>query len=170
MAIIYYSDSIPNDTLYLGEHYGIQKNGILMKNDVGLLSLIKDKIGWGKEERQEIGDRYLKGNIYQIMELDTLPSFKGGYSALLSYINQRTKYPEIYDMPNGGKRELLCRLVIGAKGNILYAQVVDSPDNLVNEQVLKILKNMPKWIPGRRNGEAVTVDYYLPITISGYLK
>lgn len=45
--IISYNEDLQNDTLYLGEHYGISKNGITMKDDKEFLNLIKRKIGWG---------------------------------------------------------------------------------------------------------------------------
>lgn len=46
MTIIYYKDSISNDTIYFGEHYGISRNGILLQDNEDLLNLIKQKIGW----------------------------------------------------------------------------------------------------------------------------
>lgn len=47
IMIISYNEDLQNDTLYLGEHYGISKNGITMKDDKEFLNLIKRKIGWG---------------------------------------------------------------------------------------------------------------------------
>ena len=39
-------DSLENDSLYLGESYGILKNRVMMKDDSNLLNLVKRKIGW----------------------------------------------------------------------------------------------------------------------------
>lgn len=46
IMIVSYSDSLQNDTLYLGEFYGILKNRIIMKDNSNLLNLVKRKIGW----------------------------------------------------------------------------------------------------------------------------
>lgn len=46
IMIISYNEDLHNDTLYLGEHYGISKNGIIMKDEKEFLNLIKRKIGW----------------------------------------------------------------------------------------------------------------------------
>ena len=47
IMIVAYRDSLQNDTLYLGESYGILKNRVMMKDDSNLLNLVKRKIGWG---------------------------------------------------------------------------------------------------------------------------
>jgi hypothetical protein len=163
MTIIYYNNSIPNDTIYFGEQYGIYKNGVSMKNDIGLLNLIKRKIGWNQQQHQWKKSQFIEGRIYQIMEIDTLPSFKGGYDSLLSYINKRIKYPEVYDLGIGEVRRITCQLIIGENGDLLSAKIVDSPDSLLNDKILNILKLMPKWFPGKLRGKAVNVEYYLPI-------
>lgn len=46
IMIVSYRDSLQNDTLYLGESYGIVKNKVMMKDDSNLLNLVKRKIGW----------------------------------------------------------------------------------------------------------------------------
>lgn len=46
IMIVSYRDSLQNDTLYLGESYGIVKNKVIMKDDSNLLNLVKRKIGW----------------------------------------------------------------------------------------------------------------------------
>lgn len=46
IMIISYNESLQNDTLYLGESYGILKNGTMMKDSKELLNLVKRKIGW----------------------------------------------------------------------------------------------------------------------------
>ena len=47
IMIVAYRDSLQNDTLYLGESYGILKNRVMMKDDSNFLNLVKRKIGWG---------------------------------------------------------------------------------------------------------------------------
>lgn len=61
MAIISYKEEIPNDTIYLGEYFGIYKNKQFMQNDTLLLNLIKTKIGWTYyTENTEIADSIIK--------------------------------------------------------------------------------------------------------------
>ena len=47
LMLILYNETSQNDTLYLGEYYGIYKNGVIMKDDNNFRNLIKRKIGWG---------------------------------------------------------------------------------------------------------------------------
>ena len=53
MTVIIYRDySIPNDTICLGEFYGISFNGELMEDNEALLNLVKRKIGWNRINRK----------------------------------------------------------------------------------------------------------------------
>ncbi|WP_321480944.1 hypothetical protein [uncultured Bacteroides sp.] len=49
MIIIYYNDSLPNDTIYLGEFNGIYRDGKVLKDNKDLLNIVKKKIGWNSE-------------------------------------------------------------------------------------------------------------------------
>lgn len=68
IMIISYNEDVHNDTLYLGEHHGISKNGIVMKDDEEFLNLIKRKIGWGIESFPLASDSIL----YPPISLDSI--------------------------------------------------------------------------------------------------
>lgn len=54
MTVVSYEESIPNDTLYMGEYFGIIKNGNRMQDNDSLLNLVKTKIGWTQYTRNVI--------------------------------------------------------------------------------------------------------------------
>lgn len=54
MAVVSYDESIPNDTLYMGEYFGINKNGNCMQDSDSLLNLVKTKIGWTQHTRNVV--------------------------------------------------------------------------------------------------------------------
>lgn len=105
---------------------------------------------------------YKKDKIYQLMELDSMPVFEGGYDSLLSYIDKCFVFPEIYaDASIQG--QVICKFVITEDGNIIDVKVLQGIDKKLDEEVMRVLNSMPQWIPGKKNGQAVKTEYFLPI-------
>ncbi|WP_321333074.1 energy transducer TonB [uncultured Bacteroides sp.] len=100
--------------------------------------------------------------IYQVMETDSMPVFKGGYDSLLVYVKDHFVFPEIYAETSIQGR-VICRFVITEDGAIVDVKVIQSLDSLMDEEIVRVIRSMPKWIPGKRKGKAVKVEYYLPI-------
>ena len=70
---------------------------------------------------------YKKDKIYQLMELDSMPVFEGGYDSLLSYIDKCFVFPEIYaDASIQG--QVICKFVITEDGNIIDVKVLQGID------------------------------------------
>ena len=81
---------------------------------------------------------------------------------------QEKVYEFIEDMPNfpGGQIEgrVIVTFVVNKKGRIIDPTVERSAHPLLDAEALRVIKRMPKWKPGRVNGEPVNVKYRLPIT------
>jgi protein TonB len=105
---------------------------------------------------------YNEQKLYQVMETDTMPIYKGGYMALLSYINNTLIYPQIYNEASIQGR-VICQLIIEKDGTISSVKVIRGIDKYLDEEVVRVVKSMPKWLPGKRRGDAVRVEYYLPV-------
>ena len=100
--------------------------------------------------------------IYEVCE--QMPIFEGGDAALLKYLGENLKYPD-----NTKDRGVQGRLVIGfiveKDGSLTDVKVLRPVDIDLDAEVLRLVKGMPKWIPGRHNGQRVRVKYLLPIHI-----
>ena len=100
--------------------------------------------------------------IYEVCE--QMPIFEGGDAALLKYLRENLKYPD-----NTKDRGVQGRLVIGfiveKDGSLTDVKVLRPVDIDLDAEVLRVIKGMPKWIPGRQNGQRVRVKYLLPIHI-----
>jgi len=80
MTVVSYEESIPNDTLYMGEYFGIIKNGNRMQDNDSLLNLVKTKIGW---------TQYTRNVIEAISIIEFLPYFDDDIAKILmSNINE----------------------------------------------------------------------------------
>mgnify|MGYP002740932383 CR=1 FL=1 len=100
--------------------------------------------------------------IYEVCE--QMPIFEGGDAALLKYLRENLKYPD-----NTKDRGVQGRVVIGfiveKDGSLTDVKVLRPVDIDLDAEVLRLVKGMPKWIPGRHNGQRVRVKYLLPIHI-----
>ena len=95
--------------------------------------------------------------VFDVVE--NMPEFNGGMGALMQYLSDNIRYPEEKDIQG----RVLVSFVVGKDGSISNAQVVKSVHPSFDAEALRIINNMPKWIPGTQNGKPVNVKYVVPI-------
>ena len=97
-------------------------------------------------------------NVYN--SVDELPSFPGGISQWLS---QNLQYPPIAQ-ENGIQGTVVVQFVVEKNGSLSDVKVIRSKDPSLDNEALRVVRNMPKWKPGKLNGSPVRVSFTLPIT------
>jgi protein TonB len=102
-----------------------------------------------------------ENKVFDVVE--QMPSFPGGQAALMNYLNSNIKYPVIAE-ENGIQGRVVVQFVVGKDGSISNVHVAKSVDPSLDKEAVRVVKAMPKWIPGKQNGQAVTVRYTLPVT------
>lgn len=102
-----------------------------------------------------------ENKVFDVVE--QMPSFPGGNAALMNYLSQNIKYPVIAE-ENGIQGRVIVQFVVGKDGHISDVRVAKSVDPSLDKEAVRVVKGMPKWIPGKQNGQAVTVRYTLPVT------
>jgi TonB family protein len=90
------------------------------------------------------------------------PSFKGGSEALMNYINRSVHYP-LEAIENGIQGTVYVQFIVGWDGEILSPKIIRSPDILLSEEALRVVKEMPLWNPGRHHTIPTRVSYTIPI-------
>ena len=63
----------------------------------------------------------------------------------------------------GTQGRVIATFVVEKDGSITNAKVVKAIDPLLDAEALRIIHEMPKWNPGRINGQPVRVKYELPV-------
>ena len=92
-----------------------------------------------------------------------MPMFPGGSSGLFQYLSQNVHYPERCEK-NGIQGRVVVNVIVEANGSIYEAWVENSVDPDLDKEAIRVVKNMPKWIPGNDNGNPIRVKYTIPIT------
>lgn len=90
------------------------------------------------------------------------PEFPGGTQALMKYLNDNIKYPVIAQENNIQGRVTL-RFVVNRYGEISNIQILRGVDPTLDQEAIRVVKSMPKWIPGKQNGKSVNVYFTLPV-------
>jgi periplasmic protein TonB len=59
---------------------------------------------------------------------------------------------------------VVCSCVINELGEVMDVKVLDSIDPALDKEAMRVILNMPNWIPGKQNGKSISVRYAIPIT------
>lgn len=98
--------------------------------------------------------------VYDVVE--QLPVFPGGEAALLKYIADNLKYPSIAQ-EQGIQGVVLTRFVVTSTGEVGEVQILRSVDSYLDREAQRVIRTLPKFIPGKQQGKAVAVWFTLPI-------
>ncbi len=97
--------------------------------------------------------------------VDKQPSFPGGVNALQHYIGRNQIYPDAARKANISGR-VYVSFSVNPNGGLQHVSLLKGIGMGCDEEAIRLVKRMPKWIPGRLDGKAVRVKYNLPIAFS----
>jgi periplasmic protein TonB len=104
-------------------------------------------------------DSRINNTIYLLV--DTMPEFPGGRDSLNQFIeNNLTRRPITRDETEG---TVWVSLIIESDGSLTNKIILESLNEKLDEDALKVIELMPKWKPGKCNGVPVSVKFTLPI-------
>ena len=91
---------------------------------------------------------------------EQMPQFPGGEAALMKYISNHIRTPQTQETVKGN---VILQFVIHSDGSIGEVKVVRSLHPDYDKEAIRVIKSLPKFTPGRQNGQAVAVWYTLPV-------
>lgn len=115
----------------------------------------KEEIATPEPPKQE------DNKVFDVVE--QMPSFPGGQGALMKWLSDNIKYPVIA-AENGVQGRVIVQFVVEKDGSVTDVNVAKSVDPSLDKEATRVVKAMPKWIPGKQNGSAVRVKYTVPVT------
>lgn len=99
--------------------------------------------------------------VYDVVE--QMPSFPGGISGLRTYLNQNIRYPA-EAQENCVQGRVVVSFVVGKDGHISDVTVLRSVEPSLDKEAVRVVRNMPRWTPGKQGGEPVRVRYRVPVS------
>jgi len=109
-----------------------------------------------------IPDSLAEEKVYQIYEVQKLPEFPDGKQHLSKYLKKNLNYPpKAFDDHVQGT--VTASFVVEKDGRISNIKIIKGIGSGCDEEVIKLLENMPKWSPGELEGEPVRVRGNIPV-------
>ena len=100
--------------------------------------------------------------VNEIDKVDEKPSFPGGESAMMSYLNSNVKYPDVAQ-ENGVQGRVIVESIIEKDGSMSDVKVIRSVDPSLDREALRVVKAMPKWTPAKLKGIPVRTKCTTPV-------
>ncbi|HCY39875.1 MAG TPA: hypothetical protein DHV48_00700 [Prolixibacteraceae bacterium] len=103
------------------------------------------------------------GDVFTSVE--EMPQFPGGFEALKSYVASTMNYPVIA-LENGIHGQVFVKFVVDKTGKVTAAKISRGVDPSLDKEALRIVNSLPKWTPGKQNGQSVDVAYEMPVNFN----
>ena len=106
-----------------------------------------------------------KPTIYTVVERQ--PEFAGGMARLDRYLRANLRYPKVAreDRRDG---KVFVSFVVMDTGIIEDVKALTSLGPAFDAEAVRVVTDMPPWIPGKQGGKPVNCRYNLPINFSRY--
>ncbi|MEO5943457.1 MAG: energy transducer TonB [Ferruginibacter sp.] len=100
--------------------------------------------------------------------VEYIPSFPGGNKGLQKFFDNNLKYPEDATT-EGVDGTVKIGFIVDENGKLTSPQVIgDKLGYGLDEEALRVVKEMPTWNPGKLKGKNVKTRYTLPVTFQLY--
>ncbi|WP_080054114.1 M56 family metallopeptidase [Spirosoma aerolatum] len=100
------------------------------------------------------------GEVFTVVEQH--PEFPGGMAKLGEYLSENLKYPEAA-IKAKVQGKVFVNFVVTTKGEITDVKILRGIGHGADEEAIRVVEQMPNWIPARQKGKVVNVRYNLPI-------
>jgi protein TonB len=97
--------------------------------------------------------------------VEQMPEFPGGPQELNAYIKKRLVFPQLA-AENGIQGTTLVQFAVMKDGSVDRVSVAVSSHPLLDKEAVRVVKTLPKWIPGKIGGKAVNCYYSIPIVFT----
>lgn len=153
IAIAAFTASMSNastlNTIETDGNYEAPEEQSLVQSATKEISVVSDNDVSGKEDR-----------IFEVVEQPA--QFPGGQSGLSTWLAQNLRYPE-QAMDNDIEGKVIVKFTVEKDGTITNPVIARGVDKDLDKEAIRIVKKMPKWVPGRNNGVPVRSKFTLPV-------
>jgi len=98
------------------------------------------------------------------VKLDKYPMYPDGFNGVLQHIYKNLRYP-IEARERGISGIVVLRYVIDKDGKIREIEVMQSVDDELDTEAIRVINKMKQWVPGYKDGKPVRVEYRQPFKL-----
>jgi TonB family protein len=110
-----------------------------------------------------------KGNCYTTEGKDSvftpyeqMPEYVGGFGALAKFLSKNIIYPASAKS-RGIDGRVIVQFVVTGNGGITNVKLISGIGGGCDEEAIRVVNIMPKWIPGKEDGKPVSIYFNLPV-------
>ena len=116
------------------------------------------------DESEDMANDTIHNREIMLRPTEQMPEFPGGQAALMKFINENLRYPATA-IENGIQGRVVVQFVVKKDGSVNdNIMIVRGVDPALDQEAIRVCKTLPKFIPGKQNGQPVNVWFTLPIT------
>lgn len=94
--------------------------------------------------------------------VEQAPDFPGGDEARVKFLHDNIRFPQMA-RESGIEGTVYVTFVVEKNGSISNVQILRGIGGGCDEEATRVIKQMPNWKPGKQNGQAVRVQFNMPI-------
>lgn len=113
-----------------------------------------------KDDKPQVIEQPQQAEIFTVVEEQ--PGYPGGEEARIRYLQESIKYPE-EAKELGIQGKVFVTFVVEVDGTITDVRVLRGIGGGCDEEAMRVVRSMPKWVPGKQRGVPVRVQFNLPI-------
>ena len=116
-----------------------------------------------EEEKPEVVDMYNEPVDFRVVE--DLPQFPGGAAEFMKWLTKNLKYPASAQKRNV-KGKVVAQFIVNTDGTISDLELTERLETTCDQEVLRVLKMMPKWQAGMMNAKPCRTKVCIPIVFN----
>jgi len=113
-----------------------------------------------EEVKEQVIQQEAPKEIFTVVEEQ--PGYPGGDEARIKFLQENIKYPE-EAKELGVQGKVFVTFVVEVDGSITDVRVLRGIGAGCDEEAVRVVKSMPRWVPGKQRGQPVRVQFNLPI-------
>lgn len=129
----------------------------VFESDEGLIFDELVVVGYGSPNTNKRAD-----DEEEFIVVDEQPIFPGGTQGMMKFLGENTIYP-LEAQEKGIQGRVICNFLVMRDGSIRDINIVRGIDPLLDAEAVRVIGEMPKWIPGKMDDKPVNVRFTLPI-------
>jgi protein TonB len=112
------------------------------------------------EVKEEVQEEEVEPEPFVVVE--EMPMFPGGDTELMKYLSEHTIYPEVAK-ENNVQGRVIIKFCVTAKGGVSQVSVLKPVDPELDKEAIRVVKELPPFLPGKQGGKPVPVWFTVPI-------